>query len=117
MPITFDDVCRDFVYHIKHERGLSASSVAGYSSWLKHFQKWCEEAGVGSDQLADCFNTPVLRRYLYWLSGRGLRPRSIWSAFFPLRGLGVFLIENGLLTENPTLAIKLPKKDKSTFGL
>ena len=57
------------------------------------------------------FSTPVLRRYLYSLSARGLRPRTIHGLFDPLRGLGNFLVDNGVLTANPVLALKMPKKD------
>jgi len=63
------------------------------------------------------FSTPVLRRYLdggYSLNAQGLRPRTIHGLFDPLRGLGKFLVEHGVLTENPVLALKIPEKTDAT---
>lgn len=102
-----EDCFNDYLLHIRHERGLSPTTCEGYASWLRHYLKWLDNP----DADLSSFSTPFLRRYLYDLSKKGLRPRSILSAFFPLKGLAKFLVENGVLAENPASTIKLPKKD------
>jgi site-specific recombinase XerD len=57
------------------------------------------------------FDTSTLRAFLYSLQQRSLRPRTVRSAFNPLRGLARYLVEHRLLTEDPALPLKLPKKD------
>jgi site-specific recombinase XerD len=42
---------------------------------------------------------------------RGKRPRTVRSAFNPIRGLGEYLVQQGVLTENPSLKVTMPKKD------
>ncbi len=106
----FADVKQDFVYYLEHERGLTKQSLRTYRSWLLYFDRFCESVSTGP-LLEDRLSVPLLRRYLYWMSGKGLRPRSVRGAFSPLRALGEFCIDNGLLTTNPALALKLPKKD------
>ena len=104
------DVSADYLKHIRHERGLSPRTCCGYASWVHHFQKWLDANGYPNADVS-AFSLPVLRRYLYHLSSRGLRPRTVFSAFHPIRSLGDFLLENGLVTENAAKALAMPKKD------
>lgn len=108
--LVFSDICTDFLAYIRHERGLSERTVDTYAAWLSTYRRWADGEGVG-DSLADRYNTTVLRRYLYNMSQRGLRPRTIRNAFAPLKTLGVFLVEHRIIAESPVNALKLPKKD------
>lgn len=104
------DAIQDFVNHITHERRLARTTVTGYGMYLKHFTGWLEQNGY-TDATLEAFNTPTLRRYLYGLSSKGRRPRTIRGAFHPIIGLGAFLVSNGILKENPAKALTMPKKD------
>ena len=106
----FLDVCNDFLAHIQHERGLATKTVDTYRDWLATYRRWSEAEAMGSE-LDDRFNVVLLRRYLYSMSKRGLRPRTIRNAFAPLKSLGVFLIEQKVLVANPVCALAMPKKD------
>jgi site-specific recombinase XerD len=109
--VLLSDACADYVSHITHERRLARSTtVTGYASYLRQFLRWMEANGYPEPTLND-LSTPVLRRYLYYLSGEGLRPRTIRGRFHPITGLGAFLVENGILETNPTKALTMPKKD------
>jgi len=105
------DAVQDYINCIIHERGLAKkTTVTGYASYLRIFLAWMQQNGYEEPTLDD-FNVPVLRRYQYFLSGMGLRPRSIRGRFHPIVGLGEFLVKNGALEMNPAKVLTLPKKD------
>lgn len=103
-------VMEDYLRALKFEQGAAATTFKGYQAQLRHFHNWLMGNGYPAPVVAD-FNTPVLRRFLYYLGGKGLRPRTVRSYFHPLRALGEFLVANGLLKDNPAKALAMPKKD------
>ena len=108
---TLRTIADDYLAFIEHERGVAQSTVYGYRSWIRHFLKWLDANGYPEATL-DAFTTPVLRRYLHYLSGeRKQRPRTIRGAFFCIKGIGKYCVENGLLDADPNTPIKMPKKD------
>lgn len=107
--LSFADVTDNFLRYIQYEQGLSKTTQHSYGCYLRRFHKWLDANGYKNATLS-AFNSQVLRRYLHSISG-GLRPRSIRSAFHPLRALSVYLVDMGSLTENPCDTIALPKKD------
>lgn len=50
-------------------------------------------------------------RFCQSMCERKRRPRTVRSAFSPLQSLGTFLVEQGVLSENPVSKVKLPKRD------
>jgi site-specific recombinase XerD len=50
------------------------------------------------------------QEYVFYLSERGCRPRTIRSNVMPLRTLFNYLIETGAVEESPVHLIRLPKK-------
>jgi len=107
--LSFADVTENFLRYIQYEKGLSKTTQHSYGCYLRRFQKWLEANGYQNAALS-AFNSHVLRRYLHSVSA-GLRPRSVRSAFHPLRALSVYLVDMGSLSENPCNTIALPKKD------
>lgn len=106
----FADACADYLAHIRHERGLSPRTCANYRDWLSTYRHWCDDQSAGA-AIADRFNATILRKYLYGMSQRGLRPRSIRSAFAPLKSIGVYLVQTGAIVESPLDHIQMPKRD------
>lgn len=106
----FAQAIDDYVSHIRFERGYSQRTHEMYQSRLRHFLKWLAGNGYPDADLT-AFTTPILRRYLYACSARGLRPRTIRGLFHPLTGIGEFLIQVGAIAVNPTRTITMPKKD------
>ena len=104
-----EDCTRDYLGWIRHEKGYSQRTLETYSSWSRHYLRWLGENGYPDPDLT-AFATPVLRRYLYHLSSR-MRPRSVRSAFYPLRGMAKFLVETGAIASDPVREIAMPKKD------
>jgi|SRR5579884_628195 len=104
------DAFQDYFRFIQHEQGVTQATLETYKSWLRHFYRWLEANGYPEPTL-DAFSTTTLRRFLYDISGRGYRPRTIRGIFHPLRRFGAFLMAQGVLTENPVSALTMPKKD------
>ncbi len=100
----------DYLQALRHEQGATATTCKQYQAQLRHFHNWLIENGYPTPTLGE-FTLPVLRRFLYYLGGKNLRPRTMRSYFHPLRSMGEFLIANGALTENPAKALPMPKKD------
>jgi len=109
--LKLSDCITDYLGHIKHERGLSKVTCLHYQCWLRHFTDWLTASGYPDADLEDAFTLPVLRRYQYHKAKEGVRPRTVHSAFHCLKGMGEFLVANGLLDANPTRLLTLPKKD------
>ena len=105
-----NDCTTDYLRYILHERGLSKNTHKAYQAQLRHFQRWLTANGF-PEPTSDCLTVALCRRFLYHLSGKGLRPRTIHSYFDPVHGLCTFLVANGILTENPVNSLTLPKKD------
>ena len=103
-------VTQDYLSAILAEQGLSKNTHKNYRAQLGHFCRWLVTKGY-AEPTTDCLTLPLFRQFLYHLSGRGLRPRTVHSYFDPLDGLCAFLVANGLLTENPVKQVTLPKKD------
>lgn len=99
-----------YIAYIKFQRRLSPNTVAGYQAWLRNFERWLKENGYSEPTVHD-LTTPVLMRFCQSMSERQKRPRTIRSAFSPIQSLGTFLVEQGVLSENPASKVKLPKKD------
>ncbi|HLK59967.1 MAG TPA: tyrosine-type recombinase/integrase [Chthonomonadaceae bacterium] len=111
--MTLQTAIAEYVDHVRHERRLAKTTTKQYVSWFHTFLEWLDANGYGSDPELDAFNTLVLRRYQMYKAKGGARPRTILSAFHPLRGLGQYLVTQGRLTENPCKALTMPKKDAS----
>jgi integrase/recombinase XerD len=104
------DAIKDYLIHIKAERGYSPTTVTCYQSWLRHYANWLDESLSKESSLSD-ITTESFRKYLYFLANKPYRPRTIRSAFHPLYGLTKFLVGNGGLDTDPLSTIKMPKKD------
>lgn len=104
------DVIEDYLRYIAQERGLAKKTVKGYQAWLHNLHAWMRSNGYPEPLLAD-FTTATVRRYFYDISGKGLRPRSLYGYMIPLRSFGTFLTAQGILGDNPAAVVRLPKKD------
>ena len=111
------DAVSAYVEHIKYERRLSSLTCEQYQSHLRAYNRWCANNGYGPSPTLDAFNSDVLRRYQIERTKGGLRPRALHGQFHPLRGLALFLIERGDITDDPTTKIKLPPKDTAVRHL
>lgn len=100
----------DFLLYCAAECGHTPHTVKAYRQGIRRFREWLECQGYPDPDVREI--TPTLaRRYMYYLDGLGLRPRSRIHLFLPLRGLYRMLVEHGAAAKNPFLDVRLPKKD------
>jgi integrase/recombinase XerD len=101
----FDRLLPDYLAVLLVERGLAPASVSAYRSDLTSFGLWMHESGL---EAGGC-ERAQLRRYITAIRGRGLSARSAARAVASLRGFYRYLIEQGTVTQDPTLELESPK--------
>lgn len=109
-PLTFADAMLRYLEYLEHEQGASRTTCAGYQSGLRRFARFLAGRQTAEPLLTDVSADDV-RSYLYSLSRRGLRPRTLRGAIYPLRGLFGLAVTRGWRPDDPARAVKLPKKD------
>jgi site-specific recombinase XerD len=108
--MTFSEAIDDYSTCARHELGHSQATYYSYIASLKQFARWLQEHGQPDPPIGEI--TPqLLRRYHFAVVGQNLRPRTIRSKLNALRALFGYLAHQGIIAENPVLAVKLPKLD------
>ncbi len=85
------------------ERGLAPNSLDSYSRDLAGFSRFCIEREITPEGL----DAPALLNYLEHLAERGLGASSQRRHLASVRGLVRDLLERKVLTQDPTVAVKL----------
>lgn len=112
--MTLKDTLNDYLLYLQHEQGAALNTRQSYAAGLREFLRWTmAEGGFTTEPTIQDFHVALLRRYLYHLGGRGLRPRTIRGKFHAISSFGEYLVHQTALTENPAKALTMPKKDAS----
>lgn len=101
-----EEAIAQFRFHLRAERALAPNTVEAYTRDLGAFSMFCEDLGL--EQIEDVRPTNVTA-WLGHLFDEGLASRSVARALIALRRLCLFLRVEGILTENPTATIDIPK--------
>ena len=91
------------------EKNASPHTIDRYGSEIRECLTFLESQGVRDWPDVD---RDVLRRYLAWLSSRGLVKASIARRLSELRSFGRFLVREDVIGVNPFLAVSSPKVPK-----
>lgn len=97
-----------FAAHLADVRNLSPHTVAAYRRDVRLFVAATPDAA-----LASAFSFRSLRRYLSSLRVAGLQARTISRKASALRAFGDYLVDRGLLEENPARGLSAPKVRRS----
>lgn len=95
-----------FLYAARVERGRAANTVEAYGRDLRRFVQWCqgraltESQHIGPADVAD---------HLVALDRAGLGSRSVARARSSLRQLFRHLVDEGVLTQDPTARVHAPR--------
>lgn len=84
----------------------SAATVAAYESDLKGFVTWAERAGLAGPEAVTRL---VLRRYVAYLSTRGMKKRTIARKASSLRRYFHWLHRTGTVAADPSVGLSTPK--------
>jgi len=95
-----------FLDQCRIEKGLALNSIAAYRRDLARFSDYC---GVDAPPPA----IQGVRMYVDSLYRAGLAPRSIARHVTTLRCFYGFLLQSGTITEDPTIALALPRQWQS----
>ena len=104
-----------FLDYLTSERGLSGNTVAAYSNDLVQLLDFLEESAGLTIAIADweSVDQQVLTRYVIELQERGYSPTTRARKIAAVKSFFNFLIEEGLVSEDPTEAIASPKIGRS----
>lgn len=111
--MVLSEATRDYLQFARHELGHTDTTIVSYQSWLRQFARWLEENGA-PDPGVNEISMQQIRRYMYGLSARNLRPRTVRAGLNAVRALFAYLKAEGAITENVALEVRLPKKDAAT---
>ncbi len=100
---------QQYVRFIKHERQLSANTIASYSKAIEHFIVFAQ--GIDISQCQE-ITVHTVRRYLAELHRRGLKTKSIAQKFSCIRNYFHFLAQIKAVANNPFKGIRTPKIEK-----
>jgi integrase/recombinase XerC len=102
-----------YLEHLKAERNSSAHTIRCYQDDLVLFCQFLDEGG-GIEGEADPIDVDGrrLRRYSAWLNGRGYAASTIARRLASLRSFYRFQRRRGIISSNPTEALRNPKQPK-----
>lgn len=87
------------------QRGLADNTRMAYRSDLEQFAQWLLQRGQTLQQV----RRDTLLEYLSWRLKAGYKARSTARFLSGARGFYQYLLEEGLIIENPTLQVDLPQ--------
>ena len=91
------------------ERGLSANTLAAYRADLTALARWLAERGVSIEKTTRA----DLQEFIKWRVDSGARPRSTARQLSSFRRFFRYLVREGVITEDPTAQIAMPKIGRS----
>lgn len=97
-------LCKDFGYHLKIERALSANTVGAYVSDVEHFLEWakCDALQIRSEDITSYFKERSE-------SGQSLTKRSQSRILSSLKSFFNFLVIEEMIPDNPCDKVDSPK--------
>jgi integrase/recombinase XerD len=102
----FDDWVDRYLQHLIVEKGLSRNTIEAYSRDLRGFSIFLEKNG-GSDPLT--VSPEKIIMYFKSLREEKLSPRSLGRSISALKGFFKFLLQEGVLEENPLRHLRTPR--------
>ena len=104
-PNSTEAIIDKFLDAIWMERGLSANTLGAYRADLLALQRWLAQR---DRSLIYATRTDLLG-FIAWRAKEGAKPRSTARQLSSFRRFYRFLLRDGVITEDPTLRIDMPK--------
>ncbi len=100
---------REFIYYLNVERGLSENTLNSYSRDLKNFLDFIQDQNVS--KWNDVKRTHIMK-YLIHMRNSGKAASTITRNIASVRSFFQFLIQEGMISENPSTDLETPKQEK-----
>ncbi len=100
---------QEFIYYLNVERGLSENTLASYRRDLNYFIEYLDAFSI--NQWADVKRTHIMK-YLMEQKNRGKSPSTITRTLASIRSFFHFLLQEGMVTENPSSELESPKQEQ-----
>jgi integrase/recombinase XerD len=97
---------KDFIAYLSIEKGLSMNTAVSYSTDLAKFQKFLEDRG----KTLSGFRKADILDFIEALMAEGISVASIRRVMSSIRGLSRYLLLQGVIDEDPSENLPLPKK-------
>ena len=97
----------EYLDYLAVERGLARNTIAAYRRDLTTYCAFLERAGAGS---FDDVDRHMVERFIAERREGGYSDASVERALAAVKGLHAFLVREGTVRQNPTAALRLPKK-------
>ena len=100
-----------FLDYLTSERGLSGNTVSAYGNDLSQLLEFLEESGglSGGSSGWESVSLPVLTGYALNLQEKGYSPTTRARKLASVKSLFNFLLEEGLITQDPTESLASPR--------
>ncbi len=98
-----------FLRHLRLERNMSTNTLTAYGRDLLRMVHYMDEQ-LGIDMAAE-LDRDALREYIADLHDTGLQSRSVARHLSTLRTYGHWLVDRGIVMENPALLVDLPRQE------
>ncbi len=98
----------DFLYHLKADRNYSDQTIKSYQYDLEKFFNFLLSEGV----LMDDVDSIVIRNFLTDELNAGVSKRSCKRRLSSLKHFYSFLVDRGMVKDNPFVLVSSPKTDK-----
>jgi integrase/recombinase XerD len=102
----FDDWIDRYLHHLIVEKGLSRNTIEAYARDLRGYSAFLQEHS-GSDSLT--VSSDKIIYYFKLLRTEKLSPRSLARNISTLKGFYKFLLQEGVLEENPLRHLRTPR--------
>ena len=106
-PSSLDTVTGEYLDYLAVERGLARNTIAAYRRDLTTYCSYLERAGVES---FEGVNRQIIEGFVGDRCDGGYSDASVERAVAAVKGLHAFLVRDGIVAQNPTAALRLPKK-------
>lgn len=106
-PSLLDTVTGEYLDYLAVERGLARNTIAAYRRDLTTYCSYLERVGVES---FEGVNRQIIEGFVGDRRDGGYSDASVERAVAAVKGLHAFLVRDGIVAQNPTAALRLPKK-------
>lgn len=107
-PDSLQATVERFLRHLRLERNMSTNTLTAYGRDLLRMVHYMDEQ-LGVDMATE-LDRDALREYIADLHDTGLQSRSVARHLSTLRTYGHWLVDRGILMENPALLVDLPRQ-------